>query len=307
MMPPKAITGIALAILLGLARCGQGVVVDAVTVGNPGNAGDPTPFGVFGSVSYNYRISKTEVTNAEYCEFLNAVARQSNSRGLYNASMGTHPIGGIVQTLVGSDYVYTVKADAVGKGPGGTDYSYANKPVIWVSFYDAVRYANWLHNGQGGASTTEFGAYTPAAGNSIVRHAGAKYFIPTDDEWFKAAYYNPLTQTYYEYPTRSETPPNNNLPSADTGNSANFNDATGKTPTGATTNYRFTDVGAYQLSASPYGTFDQGGNAFEWTESYLDTGYRRIRGGSSTDSNQALAASGGYANSSTSEYAFSGF
>ena len=44
-----------------------------------------------------------------------------------------------------------------------------------------------------------------------------------------------------------------------------------------------TDVGSYTGGASPYGTFDQGGNVGEWTES-LPTGIKRVqRGGHYAD------------------------
>ena len=73
---------------------------------------------------------------------------------------------------------------------------------------------------------------------------------------------------HYEYPTGTNEDPNTNLPSADTGNSANFNP-----------NNRLTDVGAYELSESPYGTFDQGGNVYEWNEWNVGPLYRGLRGG----------------------------
>jgi hypothetical protein len=66
-------------------------------------------------------------------------------------------------------------------------------------------------------------------------------------------------------------------------------------------------VGEIGLTTSPYGTFDQAGNAFEWTETYLDPGARRIRGGASVYSEQPMAASSGYANNSISEFTFLGF
>jgi len=73
---------------------GHAVTIDWVTVGDPGNACDvqppypPRPGGCFGSVDYVYLISKYEVTNAQYAEFLNAVA-DTDTNGLYSESMGT--------------------------------------------------------------------------------------------------------------------------------------------------------------------------------------------------------------------------
>ena len=55
------------------------VTFDWATVGNPDNIADTKAMASdgttgYGSVSYTYRISKTEVTYAQYAEFLNAVA-----------------------------------------------------------------------------------------------------------------------------------------------------------------------------------------------------------------------------------------
>ena len=62
----------------------------------------------------------------------------------------------------------------------------------------------------------------PTNADSITRNAGATWFVPTENEWYKAAYYNGATSSYFDYPTATDTAPNNNLPTADTGNSANF-------------------------------------------------------------------------------------
>ena len=68
-----------------------------------------------------------------------------------------------------------------------------------VSWFSAVRFANWVNNGQGGADT-ETGAYTLLGGTPILsndrfisRQPDAKVFLPTEDEWYKAAYYDPGT------------------------------------------------------------------------------------------------------------------
>jgi sulfatase modifying factor 1 len=76
------------------------VTMEWVTVGDPGNAADTAVMNDhttgYGSVSYAYRISKYEVTNAQYAEFLNAVASSNDFAGLYDAQM-SGPQGGIVQ------------------------------------------------------------------------------------------------------------------------------------------------------------------------------------------------------------------
>ncbi len=259
------------------------LTIDTVPVGNPGNAGQTMPQGTFGAVNYDYRIAKTEVSNAQYVEFLNAAAK-TDPYELYSPPMTSQTWGGIIRNGSPGNYTYAVKPDAVGQGPGGSDYKYAQKPVVYVSWYDAIRLVNWLHNGQGGGST-ETGAYTilggtpePANGPSITRNADAKWFLPTENEWYKAAYYDGTNAIYYENATASAIHPNNNLPSADTGNSANFV-ASGDYTTG-NFSYPFTDVGAYSQSASAYGTFDQAGNVVEGNET-LFAGEQRVRRGGS--------------------------
>jgi len=231
------------------------VTFDWATVGNPGNADDIHGPG-HGSVDYTYRISKTEVTNAQYVDFLNAVA-DTDTNELYNASMGSDTVGGITRSGSSGSYTYAVKADSIGNGPGGVDgddYTYANKPVVYVSFFDAMRFTNWLENGQPtgaqGSGTTEDGVYTIGSGVNEVRNPSAIYFIPSVDEWYKAAYYDPNSGgVYYNYPTSTDTLPNNNFPSTDTGNSANFLD--GDAYTAGNASYPMTDVGRVHSIGEP--------------------------------------------------------
>jgi formylglycine-generating enzyme required for sulfatase activity len=271
----------------------RAVTIDTVAVMNPGNAGDVQSQGVFGVVAYPYRLGKTEVTNAQYADFLNAVAA-ADPYSLYSTDMGSSSQGGIVRSGSPGSYAYAVKANAAGQGPGGSDYAYADKPVIFVSWYDSIRFANWLHNGQGGGDT-ENGAYTllggaptPANGLSITRNPGAKWFLPSEDEWYKGAYYSGGGAVYYDYPTGTDAAPNNNLPTADTGNSANFFD--GNYTTGKQ-GYPLTDAGSYKLSPSHYNTFDQGGNVVEGNEALISGSLRGHRGGVWFDHVGILAAS----------------
>lgn len=260
-----------------------GVTIDLVPIGDPNNSPKVLQNGVFGRVTSAYQIGETEVTNAQYVEFLNAKAA-SDPLGLYNASMGMFNDGGIVRSGSSGSYTYAVKAPAAGVGPGGSSYTFGDKPVNYVSWYDAIRFANWMNNGQG-TSSTETGAYTllggtaiPSNADSITRNAGATWFLPTENQWFKAAYYNPATSSYTDYPTDSDAAPDNHLPSADTGNSANY--LIGNSTTTGNVAYHFTPVGAYEASSSAYGTFDQGGNVAEWNETLVSAGQRGRRGGS---------------------------
>jgi formylglycine-generating enzyme required for sulfatase activity len=246
---------------LWLASEARGVAFEWVTVGDPGNACDDTPQqGCFGAVDHVYRIARYEVTNAQYAEFLNAKAA-SDPLGLYNVDMGSPP-GGIARSGSSGSYTY----EAI----DGSE----QEPVGSVSFFDALRFANWLHNGQGDGDT-ETGAYsllggTPTPSNPLVeRNAGATVWVATDDEWYKAAYYSPASATYREYPTGTDAPTACAAPTA-AANRANCAGVVGG----------LTDVGSYPGSPGPNGTFDQGGNALEWTDGDIAVlENRTLRGG----------------------------
>ena len=259
-----------------LATPVSAVSIDWVPVGNAGNAPDTPSTNCFaadcGSVAYDYWISKYEVTNAQYAEFLNAKAA-SDALGLYNTSMGSDAtFGGITRSGVSGSYTYTEKAE------------FENKPVTYVSFYDSLRLSNWLNNGQGSAST-ETGAYTllggtatPSNGLTVTRNGVAKIFLTSENEWYKAAYYS-ADGVYFQFPTGTDSVTDCVAPGSDTGNSANCLSGV------------LTDVGAYGLSDSPYGTFDQGGNVWEWNEQIVSGSFRGIRGGDWIGGASYLAAS----------------
>jgi len=242
------------------------VTFDWVTVGGPGNACDDEPdFGCYGAVDYVYRIARYEVTNVQYVEFLNAKAA-SDPLGLYNPGMaGTR--GGITRSGSPGSFTYATV-------PGRE-----NKPVNHVSFFDALRFANWLHNGQGDGDT-ETGAYTllggtPTPSNPLVeRNPGATLWLATDEEWYKAAHYDTASDTYYEYPTGTHTEIVCATPTA-TPDTANCGAAIGD----------LADVGSYPGSPSPNGTFDQGGNAREWVDGDVGVLENRIQRGGGYGSN----------------------
>ena len=247
------------------------VTIDWVIVGDPGKACDTQSQGCFGAAAYTYQISKYEVTNAQYTEFLNAVAA-TDAYGLYHTNMGVaaYPTyGGITRSGSSGSYTYSTIA-------GREDM-----PVNNVDFYDSLRFANWLHNGQPtgaqDATTTEFGAYNMSLGSAVVRRGAAKVFLTSEDEWYKAAYFNGTS--YFDYPAGSDTPTTCEVPGA-TPNTANCDEVVGDV----------TDVGSYTGSASPYGTFDQGGNVWEWTETIIGSD-RGLRGGNINVNPDKLAAS----------------
>ena len=124
------------------------VTIDWSPVGNPGNAADSTGYG---SVGYSYNIGTYDVTNSQYVEFLNSNVpggETADPLALYNSHMSNATYGGInYNSGAASGSKYSVIS---GKG---------DNPVNYVTFYDTLRFANWLDNGQTPGST-ETGAYT---------------------------------------------------------------------------------------------------------------------------------------------------
>lgn len=246
--------------------------IEWVLVGDPNNEPDETGFG---RVSYEYLIGIYEITNQQYCEFLNAVAKD-DIYGLYNPEMSSSRFGGIERSGERGDYYYSVKQGR------------EKHPVNFVSWHDCLRFANWLQNGMSEGrqdiNTTEDGAYTFDGPERVgPRNKHAVFFLPSENEWYKAAYYKAgsLNAGYWRYATRNDNQPVIEKPPGGY-NSANagFNLADGLTP-----------VGAYRHSFSAYGTFDQNGNVFEWTETRFNDAQSCIRGGSFDISPRTMKAS----------------
>jgi sulfatase modifying factor 1 len=255
----------------------RAVTIDMVTVGDAGNVADTTGYG---AVGYEYRIGKYEVTIGQYTDFLNAVAK-SDPHYLYDASMASDlNTAGISRTGTSGGYTYSVIDNGGSSG---------NRPIANISWFCAARFANWMHNGQGSGST-ETGAYTLNGdfyGTAPGKNFGATFYIPTEDEWYKAAYYSPTLNSgaggYYTYATQSDTAPGNVV-----GSVANHANYTVDGIYSVTQSYWssvsrncLNDVGAFTNSASYYGTFDQSGNLEEWNDLAGASGSSRgWRGGS---------------------------
>lgn len=170
----------------------------------------------YGSVTYNYKIGRFKVTNTEYAEFLNAIA-VTDTFFIYNVAMNTDPRCGITRSGSSGSYSYSVKTDM------------GDKPVVRVSWLNAARYINWLSNnkpsGAQTAGTTENGTY-PINGQTAVQlmntigkniinpntNRPISYWMPTENEWYKAAYYDPNRYGqnlggYWKYPTQTDSIP----------------------------------------------------------------------------------------------------
>jgi formylglycine-generating enzyme required for sulfatase activity len=261
----------------------RAVTIDWMTVGDPGNTADSTGLG---AVADSFRIMKFEFTNEQYKDFLNSVAATDTYSLYVSFGMGNNARGGITRSGSSGSYTYAVKADM------------GDKPVNYVSWFDAARVANWLMNGATSSSSTESGAYTlngQTFGTVPARNPGATFYIPTLDQWYKAAYYKggSTNAGYWDYATQSDTTPNavtaDSTGIGSAGGIGNF----GNFQSGADWNGQngnVTTVGT-NGGASAYGTFDQSGNLSEWNDLTGAAGAQRgLRGGYWFDPSMELSS-----------------
>lgn len=269
--------------------------IPAVLIGDPGNQGDYGFCGRgLGAVEVPFYLGKYEITAGEFAYFLNAVASKADPHRLYDARMSSDTnVACITRALFECGNYYNVIAGR------------ENIPITYVSLSTAKRYCNWLGNGcptscNGNdeatlAASTETGAYTfSQQGNQEVstfhpeatNAEGLLYYIPSETEWVKAAYYkgNGTNSGYWSYPTQHDVAPANGQ--GDPSNQANYRTlATGWKP--RFSNPVLTDVNYFEASSSFYGCCDMGGNVAEWTTSFGEwSSYRDnstnviVRGGS---------------------------
>ena len=245
-----------------------------VTIGNPGNPADTTGDpNVAGSVPYNYRIGKYEISEQ--------MIDKANAEGGLGITKDT-------------------------RGP--------DKPATSVSWFEAAQFVNWLNTSTGNTPAYNFdpngnfqlwdpndAGYNP---NNLYRNSLAKYVLPSVDEWYKAAYYDPNAGVYYDYPTGSDSVPDG----IDFVGDPNF-DAVFFDGVFASAPNNITDVGVL----SPYGTAGQGGNVWEWEETDFDlvndstSSSRGNRGGRWLSNSVQLLLSSRSSNVTSSELSVLGF
>jgi formylglycine-generating enzyme required for sulfatase activity len=174
-----------------------------------------------GSVNYEYWIKKVPVTYSEFVTYLNLV----DPNGVYSSNLryciiGMQLVGTSLTVPVDSssndgtvtprgNYLLYDNTRAVGNRYYVNAY-HLNKPVYSLNWIHAARYCNWISNGKGTADT-ENGAYDLRRNEeltfNITRQSASVAAIPTLNEWYKAAYYNPNTATYYVFATQSNRLP----------------------------------------------------------------------------------------------------
>ena len=232
--------------------------IEFVTIGDPGNVADTT--GVpnpAGSVPHIYRIGKFEISEQ--------MIDKANAAGGLDITKFT-------------------------RSP--------NKPASDITWYEAAKFVNWLNTSTGNSPAYKFDGggnfqlWTPSdAGynaSNLYRNSLARYFLPSADEWYKAAYFDASAGGYHGYPTGSSSVPDGIDSPGDIFFDAVFLDVVAKAQPND-----ITDVGVL----SPYGTAGQGGNIWEWEETDLDlvndsvSSPRGLRGGSWVTTSNFMSSS----------------
>ena len=233
---------------------GNEFTIDFVNISNAGNIADST---TYGAVPYEYRASTYEITQ-------DAITKATAS-GMANVTAGAWT---------------------------------GNQPAATISWYEAAAFVNFLNTSSGKTAAynlTYSGSWSMAlwssdqawttGGTNRYRNKDAYYFLPSENEWYKAAYYNAAGTNYFLYPTASSTAPTAVASGTNAGTAVYDS---------AATNPAIVDIVG---GLSPYGTMGQGGNVFEWNESAFDGSNssssegRAIRGGGWSDAEGELRSS----------------
>jgi formylglycine-generating enzyme required for sulfatase activity len=202
--------------------------LDFTAIGNPGNADDTTGYG---SVGYTYRIGTYAISQNQI--------DKATASGLQNVTAGAWS---------------------------------GDQPAANMSWYESAAFVNWLNTSKGfqaaynltwSGSTWSMALWTVTdAGyntNNKFRNSLAKYFLPSENEFYKAAYGKSDGSGYYLYPTASDSLPTA-VASGTQSETAVYNQPVGQGP-----------ASVYQAGGlSSYGTMGQGGNIWQWNESASD-------------------------------------
>jgi formylglycine-generating enzyme len=224
----------------------RGINIDFVTIGHAGNAGDTQVESDgttgYGAVGYDYRISKYEITNAQW--------------NIFTATVGA-PTGNDIG-MFGSSNIYCYSSSFTG----------AQQPTNNVNWYEAAQFCNYLTSGDKSKGAYQFSGsnVNPGTLQGVDRKAaqttyGTIYVIPTEDEWYKAAFFKPDGSGYSLYANGTNTAPI-------AGVQSNYNSVLSQP----------WNVGTGTMEQN--GTYDMMGNLCEWNEtSIYNYGCRGIRDG----------------------------
>jgi hypothetical protein len=265
----------ALSLSIGAAALGGGVPdydFDWAVIDDPGNSGWKGEIPILGNgrgaVDYTYRISKKEVSSAQWLEFVQIVGP---AIGDSNFARPRH-----------WGYLELFPGDFIGFAPDP-----ANSPVLGITWREAAMYCNWLHNDkQASIEAISNGAYDISTfGNNpddsftdqLTRNPDAKFWIPSFDEWIKAAHYDPNRYGqgeggYWMYSHTSDTAPIPGLPGEGESSAGDIDWAD---ETYSNLDARDIPLGSYPETTSPWGLLDTSGGGHEWTEATL-FGFNRL-------------------------------
>jgi formylglycine-generating enzyme required for sulfatase activity len=219
-----------------------------VNVGNAGNPADTTVMGDdttgYGAVGYAYRIGTYDVTAAQWAA------------------------------------VYAADPNV-----GSAAYWSGSQPAAGMTWNQAAEFCNWLTTGNAlsGYYSISGGSATPNALSHDAYAAlhGTTYFLPTENEWYKAAFYSGSGSTYYQYATGSNTVPTAVYSGTAAGTAVFYGNGVSPTAPAAVD-----EAGGL----SPYGTMGQDGNVWQWNETAIGS-YRGLRGGRWDYNSNSLASS----------------
>ncbi len=242
--------------------------IDFVTIGaswNPAYNG-PDPTGRVtgrGSVGYEFKLSRSEVTTAQWLEFFNTFKARPDAVPDHIMPIPITWGAELDPTYTGAGRRFRLRAEA----------DAGNRPVYGIDWRTSARFCNWLHNDKGVAlSAIANGAYDtatfayPAPGqfsDQATRSPGARYWIPSLDEWLKGAHYDPANPTrdgWWLYSNSNDTPLNYGPPGTGEANSGFVLPASAE---------RRIPLMSYPNTRSPWGLLDVAGCGREWTEEIL--------------------------------------
>jgi formylglycine-generating enzyme required for sulfatase activity len=204
-------------------------MLEFASIGDTGNAAGSSGYG---SVAYDFRMSTEEVSES------------------------------VLQRAVNAGMVGVTAGAWIG-----------DQPAAFIDWFEAAAFVNFLNTDRGltpaydlswDGESWSMNLWTSAdawqlGGENLYRHKDAFYFLPSEDEWFKAAYYKGggASAGYWDYPTQENAPPTA-VPSGVLAGTAVYDGQSGPAEV-------FNNGGL-----SPYGSRGMGGNAAEWTESAWD-------------------------------------
>ncbi|MBX9743204.1 MAG: formylglycine-generating enzyme family protein [Chthoniobacterales bacterium] len=278
------------------------IKIKLIVIDDPGNEPSSVEQGGWGAVSNIFQIGETDITAEQYCTFLKAVATNNDYYELYDTNMGSDSnIACITRSGESGSYDYQVI-------PGREKF-----PITYISAGRAAAFCNWMENIENnkpieGEESLLKGAFdityttnyfykniiTPPTKNfngtttpgsisttitgtniytSVLANTNARWSLPTEDQWCKAAYYKKALvgmdgftkhpPLYYLYGTGDNTSPNNSIEVAQSShNAANFclvDSDNGLHYTEAEAPH-ITPVGFFKKTKSPFGLYDMSGN-----------------------------------------------